>query len=124
MKLSVRFSFRLGSEQERIVDRPAEFHGSDDITTKMRDNDKVGHGHAVRHKMSTCCQSDIHNTVVKSEIRDALKENERGKSGVRNSNFDGRNLIGLVGCIGHDGISRSGRRRSVSFASNLALKAF
>ena len=40
MKLSVRFSFRLGSEQERIVDRPAEFHGSDDITTKMRDNDK------------------------------------------------------------------------------------
>jgi hypothetical protein len=106
MKYSMRCTLRFGCEQEGAVECTAEFESCGNVASKVRDSNDVGNDSAVLDKVPTSGQGDVYNSVHKTEVWGALEKDEGSDAGICNSNFWRRDLFGLVGFVGHDGISR------------------
>src|SRR5258708_15304020 len=105
MKLSMRCTLRFGREQEGVIECVSEFGGGNLIAPEMSNSDNVRRDDAILHKMSACGEGDVYNPVEESKARNSLEKYERRKAGVCNRDFSRRDLFGLVGFVGHDGVS-------------------
>ena len=106
MKYLMRCTLRLGCEQEGAIECVAEFDSRRNIAPEVSDSDNVRSGDPILEEVPTGNQGNVYDAVQISKAGSAIKENIGGEGAVCNGEFWQRDLLGLVGFIDHDGVSR------------------